>query len=794
MAYTGSAKRLFCLSTTSLLFMWGLDGHSARADAAHTQVGKHKSPPRRIVSNNAGPAVPAKRVVGSAKRQPVAQAHGSPESLSVEARRIHHDGRNVAASTTYVSQQELRERNVTNTAELGRIAPGVMISQMGQASTSTVITIRGVANLDFSDHQESPNTVYSDGAYISFPGAIGAAMFDLDRVEIERGPQGTTGGRNTTGGSIRLISAQPTDKLTGYGQASYGSYSSFQEEGAVGGPISSTLMGRLSFQTSRQNGYIHNTLGGDFGNDRTYNARLQFLWRPSGYFEDLINFHGGYVPNVTSGIYAVIPTYTDSSNAGLSTPANEQQFQDFCAGAGFGTPPLGSLTCYGGKAPKGYPYTVSSSTPGFFQRQLYGATNTATWRGDHFVLTAISDVFSMKKRYQEDTDGTELSILNYNTSANSWQASQEINIAGHEGRWSWLAGLYYLHIDGDYRQGMFGGYPASWSTDTFYQQKVNTGAVFAQTDYRITDTLTATLGARFTVDSKSIHSFAYCSMPAALCAAGPHSAPSGYQLGGSFANEDWSGKVGLTWKPTSTVMAYGTITRGTRGVLLEAQTAIAPNAQFKDIVVKPEDLWDFETGVKTSFFHHKLDLDVGAFYYDYHNYQAYRLDVLSEALFNASAYSYGGELALTAHPIENLSFSLGTSMMHGYVRNVSMPDGSVRDQNMAFAPHWMVNSNLRYEVPVSFGHVFVQGDMSYVDSRYASTVNSPALHMPSYVLANASVGWNSVNRRWTVTFFVKNLANAFYYTDNVDITGADGSATPSFSMPRWFSGQVRYTF
>lgn len=84
--------------------------------------------------------------------------------------------------------------------------------------------------------------------------------------------------------------------------------------------------------------------------------------------------------------------------------------------------------------------------------------------------------------------------------------------------------------------------------------------------------------------------------------------------------------------------------------------------------------------------------------------------------------------------------------------------------------------------------------MSFVDSRYASTVNSPSLQMPSYVLANASTGWNSLNRRWSVTFYVKNIANAFYYTDNVDITGADGSATPSFSTPRWFSGQIRYEF
>ncbi|GFE93807.1 TonB-dependent receptor [Acetobacter persici] len=791
MDYTGSTKKWLCLSTTSLLVVFGIDSYDACAknNMVHKQAKKMVG----VLPSSSGKAVTARRP-SSAKQRKTVRRLANPEMLDIAVKRIKHDGKDTPASTTYVSQKELRERNVTNTAELGRVAAGVMISQMGQASTSTVITIRGVANLDFSDHQESPNTVYSDGAYISFPGAIGGSMFDLDRVEIERGPQGTMGGRNTTGGSIKLVTAKPTEKLSAYAQASYGSYSSFQEEAAVGGGITSTLMGRLSFQTSRQNGYIHNTLGGDFGNVRDYNARLQFLWRPSSHFENLINFHGSYVPNVTSGIYAVTPTYSDPTNAGLSTPANEHQFQTSCASSGFGQPPLGSLTCYGGKKPKGYPYTVSSSTPGFFQRQIYGATNTATWRTNHFVVRSISDVLAMKKRYQEDTDGTELSILNYNTKANTWQASQELNISGKEGRWTWLAGLYYLHINGDYRQGMFGGYPASWSTDTFYRQTVNTGAVFAQSDYRITPTLTATIGARFTVDSKSIHSLAYCSMTPALCAAGPHSAPTGYRIGGNFQNEDWSGKVGLTWKPTSNVMTYGTITRGTRGVLLEAQTAIAPNAQFRNIVVKPEDLWDFETGIKTNWFDHKLEMDVGAFYYNYHNYQAYRLDVLSEALFNAEAYSYGGELSLTAHPIKNLSVSVGASMMHGYVKNVSMPDGQLRDQNMAFAPHWMVNSSVRYEVPVSFGGLFVQGDMSYVDSRYASTVNSPALAMPAYVLANASTGWYSKNRRWNVTFFVKNLANAFYYTDNVDITGADGTATPSFSTPRWFSGQVRYEF
>lgn len=120
-----------------------------------------------------------------------------------------------------------------------------MFAEFGNAPNTTTVAIRGVAQLDFNDHQESPNAVYVDNAYVSFQGATGSGLFDVNHVEVLRGPQGTLFGRNATGGLVHILSNKPTQELSGYLETSCGRYNASQTEGAISGPLSSTLSARL---------------------------------------------------------------------------------------------------------------------------------------------------------------------------------------------------------------------------------------------------------------------------------------------------------------------------------------------------------------------------------------------------------------------------------------------------------------------------------------------------------------------------------------------------------------------
>src|ERR1043165_1862529 len=135
-----------------------------------------------------------------------------------------------------------------------------------------------LAEIDFSDHQEAPVAVYADDAYIASTGALAGSLFDMQRVEVLRGPQGTLFGRNATGGLIHYLSNQPTDTLDGYLDVTGGNFTRVDAEGAIGGPLTDTLSARAAFAINYHDGYINNRLGGNINNTKQYAGRVQFKW------------------------------------------------------------------------------------------------------------------------------------------------------------------------------------------------------------------------------------------------------------------------------------------------------------------------------------------------------------------------------------------------------------------------------------------------------------------------------------------------------------------------------------
>src|ERR1700733_6179869 len=211
------------------------------------------------------------------------------DEIVVTAQRREQSLQSVGISVTALDAQTLTQMNFKDLTEVASQVPGLQFNQYG--STVTIYNIRGVSQNDFTDHQEAPVAVYSDDAYIAATGALSGSLFDLQRVEVLRGPQGTLFGRNATGGLIQYISQKPTDTPEGYLELTGGNFGTINSEGAISGPLTDMLSARLSFATSDHDGYITNRVGPDINNQKQYAARLQFRLKLADNDEIRVKLH-----------------------------------------------------------------------------------------------------------------------------------------------------------------------------------------------------------------------------------------------------------------------------------------------------------------------------------------------------------------------------------------------------------------------------------------------------------------------------------------------------------------------
>ena len=186
-----------------------------------------------------------------------------------------------------------------------------MVTSYGGGVT-TIFNIRGSQQLDFADQQEPPVAVYVDGSYNSYLAGVGFNFFDLDRIEVLRGPQGTLFGRNATGGVVHLVSNKPSQELDGYIEAGGGEYGKYVVEAALGGGLTETVSGRISMYRESTDGYGEQLTPGldDFNQVDNWSTRGQLLFEPNDDFSLLIN--GRYsTDDITGGVYHINPSLVD---------------------------------------------------------------------------------------------------------------------------------------------------------------------------------------------------------------------------------------------------------------------------------------------------------------------------------------------------------------------------------------------------------------------------------------------------------------------------------------------------
>jgi len=704
-----------------------------------------------------------------------AMAQDADGEIVVTAQKREQKLQDIGLSVTAIGGAMLDSVGRQDVTALAAQVPGLQVAQY--SPTITVFNIRGVSQNDFADSQEAPIAFYNDEVYVSALGAISGQMFDLERVEILRGPQGTLFGRNATGGLVQTITKRPTRELEGYAQLTVGSYGQIATEGAISGPLSERVRARLSFTSDRHGGYIENRVGRDIGNARFYGGRLQIEADVGDSGTLLVKLQGLRNDHETSGgLYSHVAAGFDADGLGFKLGPNE----DF-----WGT--CGGCDAFGYKEPDKDPFTGSFDRIGFFDRKYWSATVRYEQDFGGAKLTSITDYQDLRKRFGDDTDMSPVHIVLYDTAQDLYQLSQELRLSGDTDRFTWLAGIYGLKIrtDNDYQ---IDAVPVLGLLENYGgRQKTDSVALFGQVEYKATDQISLTVGGRYSWDRKT-YDFAHAENGVQDFLFNRTTNPGLAKQ--TFKN--WSGKVQVDYRPTDDVLLYAGVNRGTKsgGFGVQAFTPIDPTTLPYD----QEVLTNYEAGFKLTLLDRKVTFNGAVFHYDYKDYQAFMLQGQSQIVANVPARVTGVETELVLRPVRGLMLSGFLTYLDTKVKGITLPSGRVADREMPQAPKWSIGGMARYAFPAGPGELALQTDWKYDDALYFSAFNAPIDREPSRIVGNARISWTSDDDHWTLAAFANNLTDKKYRIYNLDQAATFGFANQAYARPRWFGGSVGYNF
>lgn len=745
------------------------------------------------------------------------------EEVVVTSQKREQNIDDVSVSVTAFSGTDIQELNLTNSVDLAAQTPGLNIGTPVGEGNNPSITLRGVGLNDFNDNNEGPVAVYRDEVYQSAMAGLTFQLYDLERAEVLRGPQGTLYGRNATGGLVHFISARPTDDATGYTELSIGENNQLHAEGALSGPLGPSVQGRISASVNQYDGYVENRVGPD-GNEADSKAlRLQLNYDASDRLSLLLRAHG--------------------SDSATIAPKYQHEATDF---DGDGSPDATDLFGYADN--DGDNYAGDYDRDGVLDIENRGASLTADWAGDSLDFVSITAFEAVEKLHAEDTDVGPFPALEPTFSADIEQLSQEFRFSGGTTSLNWVAGLYYFEsevdntldlrvnnpdgfvafldalpeADGGFEGGLAAltGYaPGSdpsalipfLTYDVDYTQDTESTAVFGQTDVDLAPEWTLTLGLRYTSEERSmryLNAFGDRNGDGAVDNADGVLNSFLYQLSlldlfpseyftydRRVDNDNISGKVGLDWQPTDDLLLFASFSQGFKsggfnGGFLDLTDGVVPD----DAPYDEEKLNAYEVGVKSTLLDQALKLRATGFYYDYQDYQALTFSGLSQFISNSDAQLYGAELEVIWLPTIDWEIQLGASLLDTEVDRVVVQGTPVSDSEMVLAPELTFNGLVRYSRAFGAGNVFsAQVDFSRQGEHFFDITNSDVSREDSYTVVNGRIAFY-MGENLTLSLWGKNLTDEEYRVYTFDFTGPAGLNQQFYAPPRWFGATARYNF
>ena len=776
------------------------------------------------------------------------------EAVVVTAQRREQNVQDVGISVAVLSGEALKQQGLSSSVEIADQTPGVHMGG-SLAGQSFQFSIRGVTQNDFSDTIEAPVAVYVDDAYIPTQQGQTLAMFDVSRVEVLKGPQGTLFGRNATGGLVHFVVNTPTREAEGSADLSYGNLGEKKVEAAISGPLSERVSGRFSvFYNSIdnfwENHYPAGAIAGlptsfgpplakccdDEGGFETYAGRVQLQLDVN---EDLtIRFIGSAaerklstapytsvattpVVNAQGSVVNVIRTPADDTRTIIGPDGNNYfnpalfPLQGAQTGIGFGPAPglrFPGNTWFGYSPldPDDLHLSVQYANEDSNEDSSYSAGLHIDYDFSGMSFVSLTNVMNFDKMLMMDASGTPQNLFQYGTDSEASSFSQEFRLSGSSDAFRWVGGLYYLHIDSDTKDGLMGStgslFAGSFGLgDTGVDPvadrtlKTDSTSLFGQVEYDFAPRWTVIVGARGVNEKQDFDLKYYAAQndndykvdTSTVLFPLPYAPYSDERTQHLFA-----AKLQLEYRPTDGMLWFLGANRGVKAGNYNAKTFDgSPNISAAEVAYDPEVLLSFEGGFKWNPLNMPFSLNGTAFHYEYSDYQAFVFTTNSGVVRNVDADTNGIELQMNAR-LGSLDLSLGYAWTDANIPDFEIAPGVFRDVSPTFTSEHAAALAARYTAPVNMfgGRVELGGSATYSSSFFHNLRNFDADEMDGRTLGNVDVSWFSVDDRWRVTGYVKNVSDERYGTVGFDSAANCGCSIEAYGLPRTYGATLGIKF
>jgi len=671
----------------------------------------------------------------------------------------------VPVSVTAFSARDLKASNADSGIEIVRQTPNLVVSVLGN-ETQPKFSLRGVSTSEFNLNAVSPTGVFYDEVYISASHLWGAQTFDLERIEVLRGPQGTLFGKNTTAGAVNYISATPAYDFEGDLSVTYGSKNYRQLKGAVEAPlVDERLTARIAFDVADSDGYIENVNPevSDRSDIDHKSGRLTVAYK-----NDAEDFNASL---------KIFHTESDAKAVGVINS---------------GLLP-GDLNAFG-------------DNPRVFNGQALDSRQTAIDRDGGIIvrgdgatlrlekdlgsvsLTSISSITDGSFWNEVDVDGTTNTLLHVDLGSENREYSQDLRIATNgEGPINVIAGLYYFSDEIDV-VGNYNIFDGGLLLNQSYNQKRSSHAIYADGTIDFSDMYTLYGGLRYTKDKGRLNDYAVEGFIS----------PTNLE----YNDGDVTGRLGLRVKLSPDFMVFGQFARGYRSSAFNGGALTNPD----DLTIaEPEQLDSYELGIKSQFFDRNVTFNASAFYYDFTDQQFTNVAGLADQqLVNAGSSKITGiEMELVAMLSDEFTFNLGLGVIDSEYRtlNLKSVDESGNEvtldlsgNELSEAPKYTLNFGADYFLSLGdIGDLTFNASATHVASQFYTANNSTLASGDSYWDVGMRIAYIDPEGRFEVSLFGKNL------TDNDESAGIvlDATSQTRFTTvpyPRRFGIQVSTSF
>ena len=700
------------------------------------------------------------------------------ETVVVTAEKREETSQKVAIPLTAVDGGMLDAMGINGFKELGMRVPSLRFGA-GVTGGENVITMRGLGSQNTTPGGDSPVAYSVDGVTLQRTTSVDPEFYDVERIEVLRGPQGTLYGRNSVGGSINVITNKPTDTLGGAVDVLVGDYAARIFRGWVNAPLIDEpgfkMYARITGVSAEHDPYSKNlstaptaTHNQDAQDFQMIRGQLYLEFSPDLNVLLSASTSSNRDPVATNVAWWETPTrfITGPDPIAIGSPC------DFSTQAKFKP----RVFCHD------YPENATNRV------DLYAGT--VNWNVGFATLTSVTGYATSKVSQTSDGDGSDLPMA----AGSVWflkqsQISEEVRLASNDetSPLKWIAGLYYFWANNfeDFAYSDFGlndplFFPRAIDEFNFLSHgftKTEAIAPFGQIDYDLAKTsmdipLTITIGARYSDDRKYGHNFLDFQLP--LLCAGPGN-PSGScaQPQGPFSKSwgQWTGKGGLSYQIDPDVMVYASASRGylSGGNIIGLAT-----------VYGPESMWSYDVGMKSRFWDDRVQLNIAGYHEEIQHLQVFIQSSTQSGINNVNGITQvnGLEVEFDAVPIDNLrlnaTLNLNRSTYGNYITTDTRFGGpgpgcslvgppflcNFRGHTLNQTPPYTIDLGAQYTFETSFGTVtprvdsFISGKVQFLPDNFITSQQKP------YTLTNLHLTWISNDGHYKAEAFVNNIENA----------------------------------